>query len=69
MTMRFHNLAISLGGSIFAALAFVAGAGAQAPSPPDFSGGDGGWAHRLNATFPPVEGFAIAAGAGPRAPL
>ena len=40
----------------FGALAFAASAGAQPVSPPDFSGGEGGWVHNLNATFLPVEG-------------
>jgi hypothetical protein len=46
----------SLAGGVFAALAFVAVAGAQVSSRPDFSGGDGGWVHNLNATFPQVPG-------------
>jgi hypothetical protein len=45
-----------LAGDIFVLLALVGGAGAQPATPPDFSGGDGGWVHSLNATFPPVEG-------------
>src|ERR1041385_3455067 len=39
----------------FAALS-LASASAQTGSPPDFSGGEGGWVHSLNATFLPVEG-------------
>jgi hypothetical protein len=47
---------LSLAGGIAAALVLGAGAGAQPASPPDFSGGEGGWVHNLNATFPPVDG-------------
>jgi len=50
----FSRLSVMCG--VFAALALAASAGAQPASPPDFSGGDGGWIHNLNATFPPVEG-------------
>jgi len=44
-----------LAGGVLAASAFVAGAGAQS-SPPDLSGGAGGWVHDGGATFPPVKG-------------
>jgi len=46
-----------LAGGVLVASAFVAGAGAQAPSPPDLSGGVGGWVHDGGATFPPVKGL------------
>jgi hypothetical protein len=42
---------LSLAGGIVAALVLGAGAGAEPASPPDFSGGEGGWVHNLNATF------------------
>ena len=41
---------------VFATFAAAASAATQVTSPPDFSGGEGGWVHNLNATFPPVEG-------------
>ena len=47
---------VSLTGGFLAAIALAATAGAQPASPPDFSGGEGGWVHSLNATFLPVEG-------------
>ena len=45
-----------LAGGIFVSFALVGGAGAQPATTPDFFGGDGGWVHSGNATFPPVEG-------------
>jgi hypothetical protein len=45
-----------LAGGVLVASAFVAGAGAQSSSPPDLSGGEGGWVHDGGATFPPVKG-------------
>ena len=45
-----------LAGGVLVSSAFVAGAGAQSSSPPDLSGGEGGWVHDGGATFPPVKG-------------
>jgi hypothetical protein len=45
-----------LAGGILVSFVLLGSALAQPASPPDFSGGDGGWVHNLNATFPPVEG-------------
>jgi hypothetical protein len=45
-----------LAGGVLIVMAFVAGAGAQPSSPPDLSGGAGGWVHDGGATFPPVKG-------------
>ena len=46
-----------LAGGVLISSAFVAGAGAQSSSPPDLSGGEGGWVHDGGATFPPVKGL------------
>ena len=43
-------------GGVLISSAFVAGAGAQSSSPPDLSGGAGGWVHDGGATFEPVKG-------------
>jgi hypothetical protein len=45
-----------LAGGVFTSLVLAATAGAQSPSTPDLSGGEGGWLHDGGATFPPVEG-------------
>ncbi len=45
-----------LAGGVLISSVFVAGAGAQSSSPPDLSGGAGGWVHDGGATFPPVKG-------------
>ena len=45
-----------LAGGVLMSSAFVAGAGAQSSSPPDLSGGAGGWVHDGGATFPAVKG-------------
>ena len=45
-----------LAGGVLISSTFVAGAGAQSSSPPDLSGGAGGWVHEGGATFPPVKG-------------
>jgi len=47
---------LCLASGIFVSLACVAAVAAQPASPPDLSGGEGGWVHTLGATFPPVEG-------------
>jgi len=50
----FSHLSLVCG--MFAAVTLTVSAAAQSASPPDFSGGEGGWVHNFNTTFPPVEG-------------